>query len=778
MKKTVTILLVLGLCSTARAQHVFKTKSFLMEIASGAQVVKLVDPKSQRNHVPPGRAGYLVRVKAEGKELAPTALDVKKDVLSLTFPGGIRLEVRVAEKPEYLRFELVKAIHPEKIEAVLWGPINTTIGETIGEVVGVVRDKDFAVGIQALNAKTCGGKLVNDEGTTGGRTTATAEEFGSGLQAFCVNQARDRMITVWNLFKNVPVKALPGFKLEGSALAVFGTVPADVLPLIGRIEVAEGLPHPVLDGQWVRASGAAGRPYLIAAFSEKTVDAMLEYTRRLGFPALYHSGPFKTWGHFDLLEDLFPNGRAGFKSCVDKGRAMGLRVGAHTLTNFITTNDAFVTTAANKGLMAAGVATLQRDIDPAATEIVVDREDYFKQASTLNSILIGSEIVGFRAVAGAGPFTLTDCVRGAFGTAAAAHARGDDVRMLMDHPYKTLFPDWPMQEELIRNLAGFFNETGTAQLDFDGHEGTCYLGRGDFGHVHFVEAFLGQVDHLVVNGSSNIGHYYWHFNSYINWGEPWYASFRESQSRYRFDNQPFLERNYMPNMLGWFLMTPATTVEDIEWMEARAAGYRAGYAFVAEYETFRKNPATDAIIDAIRTWEEAKDLKVFDEDQRARLKDPDRDFHLEKSGASRWTLRSYDKFPFEHRKNVRQPGEPAGSEWAFENAREPQPLHLQLLISGEDAAVGTIELEVDRFFRVTVPRALKKGQSLVWDGSDQAALYSDNGQLIERVPLGKSLPLLQKGRHVIAVDAEFTGGAEPVIKGTVRLKGMVEEITR
>ncbi len=237
----------------------------------------------------------------------------------------------------------------EAIEAVLWGPINTTIRETIGEVVGVVRDRDFAIGLQTLNTKTCGGKLVNDEGTTGGRTTATAEPFGSSLQAFIVNQARDRVMTVWPQHKNVPVKALPGFELEGSALAVFGAAPADVLPLIGKIELAEGLPHPLIDGEWIKTSDVPGRPYLIANFSERTIDAMLEYTRRLGFLTLYHSGPFKTWGHFDLLEDLFPDGRAGFKRCVDKARALGLRVGAHTLTNFITTNDPFVTTRGQQG---------------------------------------------------------------------------------------------------------------------------------------------------------------------------------------------------------------------------------------------------------------------------------------------------------------------------------------------------------------------------------------------------------------------------------------------
>ena len=150
-----------------------------------------------------------------------------------------------------------------------------------------------------------------------------------------------------------------------------------------------------------------------------------------------------------------------------------------------------------------------------------------------------------------------------------------------------------------------------------------------------------------------------HANSYINWGEPWYASFRESQSEQRFKHQPFLERNYLPNMLGWFLMTPDTRLEDIEWMLARAAGYRAGYAFVADPEAFEKNPETDAIIASIRTWEEAKQLGIFSDEQRTRLKDPEKDFHLERQEKNRWALQSYEQFRFEHTRKVLQPGQPA-----------------------------------------------------------------------------------------------------------------------
>ena len=199
---------------------------------------------------------------------------------------------------------------------------------------------------------------------------------------------------------------------------------------------------------------------------------------------------------------------------------------------------------------------------------------------------------------------------------------------------------------------------------------------------------------------------------------------------------------------------------------------------MAEYETFRKNPATDAIIEAIRSWEEAKRSGAFSDEQRARLKDPERDFHLERTGEERWSLQDYEKFRFEHTKKVLQPGEPTHSEWTFENAFEPQPLHLSLLLTGgEDATAKDLTVEVDRFFRVAVPATLKKGQSLVWDGSERMALYDEKGRKLETVEVGQRPPLLQRGKHSVGVDARFAGG-DPVIKGTVKIKGAVEAAAR
>ena len=124
------------------------------------------------------------------------------------------------------------------------------------------------------------------------------------------------------------------------------------------------------------------------------------------------------------------------------------------------------------------------------------------------------------------------------------------------------------------------------------------------------------------------------------------------------------------------------------------------------------------------------------------------------------------------------PGEPAGSEWAFENAFEPQPLHLHLLVAGKDAEARDLVIEVDRLSTAKVSGPVRQGQSLVWDGSDRMILYDDKGRKVGDVATDLALPLLGTGKHLLTIEARFTGGAEPVLKGTVKLLGTAETIFR
>ena len=331
---------------------------------------------------------------------------------------------------------------------------------------------------------------------------------------------------------------------------------------------------------------------------------------------------------------------------------------------------------------------------------------------------------------------------------------------------------------MIQNLAGFFNETGVAHLDFDGHEGALYTGYGDYGTNYWVEQFLKQVDHPVFNGSSIMNHYYWHLNSYVNWGEPWYAGFRESQADHRFRLQPFFERNYMPNMLGWFLVTPSTAVEDVEWMMSVSAGYNAGFALVLRYDAYKNNPQIDSIIGTIARWEQAKQAGIFSPAQRALLKNTKNDFHLEQAAPGVWQLQHYEKFRFAHQQKMLQPGEPQHSVWTFENLHATQNLHLYLHVEGTGGNVVNPILEIDRFFEVRVPVTLKAGEALLWDGSAGIKHLNEKGALVRTLDIGKSLPPLKPGSHRIEVSAEQLSGEETLLKGVVRLKGDLETIRK
>ncbi|HWR99050.1 MAG TPA: hypothetical protein VN249_00470, partial [Prolixibacteraceae bacterium] len=245
-------------------------------------------------------------------------------------------------------------------------------------------------------------------------------------------------------------------------------------------------------------------------------------------------------------------------------------------------------------------------------------------------------------------------------------------------------------------------------------------------------------------------HYYWHICHYWNWGEPWYGGFRESQGDYRLENQPLLERNYMPNMLGWFLLSATTGTEDIEWMMARAAGYHAGFALVARYNSLKKNPSTTQLLALIKLWQEASRQNIFSSGQLARLKNPANDFHLEKEGQN-WKLYPFKKQKFEHAGKMLQPGQPTYSEWSFESTDAEQPLCFTLTLTGKEGTVSNPWIELDSYFKLELPGTFDAGNSIVCDGKS-IKIYSRKGSFIKDVPLTQAIPQLKTGKHMLKFD--------------------------
>ncbi len=140
----------------------------------------------------------------------------------------------------------------------------------------------------------------------------------------------------------------------------------------------------------------------------------------------------------------FPSGNAGMRAAVEKGRALGIRIGAHTLTNFINTNDPYVTPVPDPRLSRTGESTLSADLDAdrdghsgGLPGVLRQREGQLaahrRHRPGTHPVSRGVER---RAVDAAGLRT-----RGVRHRRPPPTAAGAAVGKLLDHPYKVVLSD-------------------------------------------------------------------------------------------------------------------------------------------------------------------------------------------------------------------------------------------------------------------------------------------------------------------------------------------------
>lgn len=786
MKHLYTLLFVsiIFLTSCIKKEKVtFSAGSFSLSLNNKGYLTSMKDEESGKNYLAGEIAAPLLSIKVNGKIFPPCRLTKKNNRLTLYYDNaGVTIKIVATEKKSYLKFKVESVSPADTVQLVIWGPYPTTINKTIGETVGVVRDSNYAIGIQSLNMKTLGGypwrendcmpqidifenKDYSDLSEKGKRyvlyrvEAAKPETFGSTLQAYCRNRNRERIAS--NLgYKFYTLPEYDDGGVTGSEIALFGCQTEKALDVLGEIETGENLPHPFIDGVWGKKSKTANASYLILAFGVDDIQKALNYTKTAGLKYLYHPSPFKTWGHF-LLNKQFPNGIQDLKKCVETAEKQGIHIGVHTLSNFITTNDSYVTPVPDKKLAKVGSGMLTKDLDKNQKEIYIDSPKFFNQPenNSLKTVIIDNELIRYGYVSKTEPWKLMDCQRGAFNTNKEYHKSGAKISLLADHAYKVFLTDAELTKEVAVNLSGLFNKTGLRQLSFDGLEGTQSAGLGNYGEILMVNTWYKHLDERlkqnIIVDASRTNHYFWHIFSRMNWGEPWYAGFRESQTEYRFKNQKYFKRNFIPGMLGWFKMTPETTLEDIEWLLAKAAGYNAGFGLVSSYDTFDKNGLTGTILSQIKLWENARLKGIFDKKTKELLKNVSNEFHLKEINENRLELTLYTIVRFEHKNIEKQPGEPSFSKTEFSN-NTPHPQNVVLIISAKGNNIENITLEFDNYKNFKLPFVLHNGDYIKYYGTGKALLFDKNNKLTNSVETEKFV--VNTGNHSVAIDCKFTDG--------------------
>ena len=766
-------------------------------------VKNLVDKNTGYDYLAKNISAPFLSIRIQNEMHLPlsASFDEKKQIISLSFQNDILAKINVESRDAHLTFELADVSNSENIDLIVWGPYPTTINKILGETIGVVRGEKYALGIQALNIKTLGGYPWNENDhlpqmdifdtdenydTMNGRKgvlysveAAKPTKYGSTLQAYCRNRNRDRVIKNWEHERYVA----PAYKdggIIGSKIALFGCPVEKTLETIGEIEIEEGLPHPLIDGLWSKTETSAAAAYIILNFSERDIEAALEITQKAGLKYLYHSDPFETWGHFELKKEYFPHGIEGLKRCVDKAETMGIKVGIHTLSNFITTNDPYVTPIPDKRLANVGSSVISEGIDAKQSEIFIEAPDFFNQfkRNHLRTVVLGDELIRYGRVSEQAPWKLLECQRGAFGTTASFHERGEEISKLADHGYKVFLTNTELSIEVAKNIAELFNQTGLRQISFDGLEGNHSTGLGNYGEVLFTKTWYDHLDEEIkqhyIADASRSGHFFWHIYTRMNWGEPWYAGFRESQTEYRLRNQKYFQRNFMPGMLGWFKMTSDTSIEDIEWMLARSAAFNAGYAFYTDYESLEENGHSEEVLKLLDEWEKARMSGSFKADQKQRMQDIDNEFHLETVNESEWALYEVYSHKFTHEKKEKQPGEPLHSTFTFENPAEKQPMNFILTLW--EGSAKDFNFEIDHFKQIELPVTLEPGQSIKYSGGDTATIYNKNWKKIKEIGIDVSRLSLSTGTHTLSLDCKFSENKEAYVKLEIRTLGRAERV--
>ncbi len=796
--------LLLFSCSNKKNEIGFDINFFHISLSPDGEISNFIDKNSGTDYLAKDILAPLLSLRIHNVMLHPesASYNSKNELLTLNYKNSMEAGIKVVSKKTHITFELIYISNPDTVELVVWGPYPTLVNKIIGETIGVVRGEHFAIGIQALNPKTLGGYPwsendcmpqldileqddFSDLSESGKRYVlyrvegAKPTEFGSTLQAYCRNRNVKRVIQNWNHDKyTAPVFDDGG--VIGSKIALFGCPVDKTLETIGAIEVAEGLPHPKIDGIWGKQAPSAAAAYLIMSFGEEDIERALKVTQKAGLRYLYHPGPFENWGHFKLNEKQFPNGIKSMQQCVNKAKDLDIMLGVHTLSNFITGNDPYVTPVPDKRLARVGSSIITENIDKKQLTISIESPDFFNQFKNnhLKTVVIGDELIRYGEVSEQVPWILTDCQRGAFKTTASPHVKGEKISKLADHAYKVFLTNPELTIEAAKNIADLFNQTGLRQISFDGLEGNRSTGMGNYGEVLFTKSWYDNLNENIkghhIADESRTHHYFWHIYTRMNWGEPWYAGFRESQTSYRLKNQKYFARNLMPGMLGWFKMTPETSIEDIEWMLARSAAFDAGYAFVTNYEALEKNGYSEDILKLLGEWEKARMSALFTDEQKGRMEDINNEFHLEIIGEEKWNLYQVYSYKFKHIKKVRQPGEPLFSTFTFDNPASEQVMNF--ILTAVDGNIDDIRMEIDNYKEISLPVQLKAGETIKYSGGDKAAIYNKNWRKLKEINMNTTALILSAGEHSIKYDCSFSGDLEPYTKLEIRFSASAENL--
>ncbi len=629
---------------------VLETARLRYVISGDARNRSFVDRASGRDWLRAGTTAACASVRVAGKDHAADRARLEGGRLELGFAGTAATAVlRVEDRTNHLGLA-VEAVGGADMESLTF--VNVPLGLT------GTRADPFAACVHALNLKT--------------RVDALPV-LQTDLRASCEK----------------------AYGLTGARVALVGAPMPEILPVMQQVlEGASELPVCRVAGPWAHEVPFNHGSYLFnfGALVETNVTDWVEMTRSLGFTQVDHhgGGEFFRFGDFELNRAKWPGGWDTMGRIVGRLRESGIGSIFHTYAFFIDKRSRYVTPVPDPRLDAFRTFTLAAPLAADATELEV-RESTAGMTTVTgffehNSVLlhVGDELISFAGLSPSAPWRFTGLRRGAHGTKAAAHAAGARARHLKEC-FGLLVPDvdTTLFEEIAANHADVVNRGGFAGLYLDAIDGSSILRGGDacwYWANRFVVAIQRRLERPTGMEMSAMWHQFWQYRT------RWQAWDLPQRGHRRFVDQHARDVNgglLLPLHLGWwdFQAFNPPQIEPsypdvMENLGARLIGWDAGISLTGgvNRKALRETPLFRRAVETLRTCEELRHGKAFDESVRARLREPGSEFVLVREadgGKPRFR---------QARSQARTvaPGEPWSLAWRLTNTFAPQPVRLRI----------------------------------------------------------------------------------------------------
>jgi hypothetical protein len=547
---TLFVAVVVSVAEIAQAaSQVYQTRYARIRIGEKGFITSLIARQSNKEYCPAGHPSPLLSLHENGRPndelLFPVsaAFHSEKKEIELEYSGGATAIVKADERETYFRLQLASLTPRGNVDNIVWGPLHTTVSKIIGDIIGVVRDDNWSIGMTGLDDNTIAGPVIDGDcygmgyfihssdaakfpvpakykegqwfkiGGDGisdtaffshpeeyftyvmGSGASVAPEFGSTI----AYHARDRRKSYTHLFSLLPgfersrprhqvSDPVQGVDFIGSAVALYAC-PDDLgLRTIESIILAEGLPHITIGGKWIRDPAS----FTPTVYWNGPVDKCIEYTQALGMKDISR----ETGEFYANRSDRQWTGRVGFsngksmtyKEFADEAHKHGLTHGGlHTLCLFLQggiCND--VTPVPSEHLQTVCRTKLAKDISSTDTVITVTDPSFLAEKGTWtqgddsNYLRIGGEMLRYEGISSTAPWTLKGVKRG-HASKAAGHTAGDELVKLQQNCYNGFVPDMKLMLDYADYYAELMVRNGMDTINFDGFESTLYQNQGYYG---------------------------------------------------------------------------------------------------------------------------------------------------------------------------------------------------------------------------------------------------------------------------------------------------------